>query len=103
MVRLQSIPRDLVSADVEIWCKLEWFNPGGSIKDRAALWMVLDAERRGLLRPGGHLLEASSGNTGIALAWIASCRGYKLTLCLPANANEERVTRGIRDDARLEI
>ena len=79
-----------VSPDVEIWCKLEWFNPGGSIKDRAALSMVLDAERRGVLRPGGRLLEASSGNTGIALAWIAACRGYSLTLCLPANANEER-------------
>lgn len=90
MVRLQSIPRDEVSPDVEIWCKLEWFNPGGSIKDRAALSMVLDAERRGVLRPGGRLLEASSGNTGIALAWIAACRGYSLTLCLPANANEER-------------
>jgi cysteine synthase B len=90
MVRLQSITRGVVPSDVEIWCKLEWFNPGGSIKDRAALSMVHDAERRGLLGPGGHILEASSGNTGIALAWIAACRGYKLTLCLPANANEER-------------
>jgi cysteine synthase B len=90
MVRLRSIQREILSEDVEIWCKLEWFNPGGSIKDRAAVRMVLDAESRGLLRPGAQLLEASSGNTGIALAWIAASRGYGLTLCLPANANLER-------------
>ena len=90
LVRLRSIPKGLVADDVQIWCKLEWFNPGGSIKDRAAAAMVLDAERRGLLRPGSHLLESSSGNTGIALAWIAASRGYRLTLCMPANANAER-------------
>ena len=72
LVQLQRIPAGLVPDKVEIWCKLEWFNPGGSIKDRAAASMVLDAEARGVLRPGMRLLEATSGNTGIALAWIAA-------------------------------
>ncbi|MCK6505741.1 cysteine synthase [Myxococcota bacterium] len=90
LVRLSRIlPPDL-SPDVQVWAKLEWFNPGGSVKDRAALSMVLDAEERGLLRPGATILDASSGNTGIAYAMIAAARGYKLTLCLPANASPER-------------
>ena len=90
MVRLSRIlPADL-SPEVEVWAKLEWFNPGGSVKDRAALSMVLDAEERGLLRPGMTILDASSGNTGIAYAMVAAVRGYKLTLCLPKNANAER-------------
>lgn len=75
---------------VELWGKAELANPGGSVKDRPALAMVLDAERRGLLRPGATLLDASSGNTGIALAMIAAARGYRLVLCLPKNANAER-------------
>jgi len=90
LVQLQRIPAGVVADKVEIWCKLEWFNPGGSIKDRAAASMVLDAEARGVLRPGMTLLEATSGNTGIALAWIAASRGYGLTLCMPQNASEER-------------
>lgn len=90
VVRLQRIPNGVVPDGVEIWCKLEWFNPGGSIKDRAAVSMVLDAEQSGRLGPNKALLEATSGNTGIALAWIAASRGYPLTLCMPANASEER-------------
>ena len=90
LVRLQRIPSGLVADSVEIWCKLEWFNPGGSVKDRAAAAMVRDAEARGVLRPGMSLLEATSGNTGIALAWIAASRGYGLTLCMPRNASAER-------------
>jgi cysteine synthase B len=90
VVRLQRIPSGVVPDSVEIWCKLEWFNPGGSIKDRAALSMVIEAEETGHLTPGKALLEATSGNTGIALAWIAASRGYSLTLCMPANASEER-------------
>lgn len=77
-------------AGVAVFGKAEWFNPGGSVKDRAALSMVLAAERRGLLVPGATLLDASSGNTGIALAMVAAARGYKLVLCLPKNANAER-------------
>lgn len=75
---------------VSVWAKCEMANPGGSVKDRPALAMVLDAERAGRLAPGATLLDASSGNTGIALAMIAAARGYRLVLCLPKNANQER-------------
>lgn len=74
----------------EVWIKLEGMNPGGSIKDRTALGMVLDAERRGVLRPGGTIVEPTSGNTGIGLAQVASARGYRLILCLPAQMSDER-------------
>jgi cysteine synthase A len=74
----------------EVWVKLEGMNPGGSIKDRTALGMIGDAERRGLLQPGGTIVEPTSGNTGIGLAQVASVRGYKLVLCLPAQMSEER-------------
>lgn len=75
---------------VELLAKAEWFNPGGSVKDRAAWNMVRQAERRGELHPGLTLLDATSGNTGIALAMIAAARGYPVRLCLPANASPER-------------
>jgi cysteine synthase A len=74
----------------EVWVKIEGMNPGGSIKDRTALGMILDAEERGLLRPGGTIVEPTSGNTGIGLAQVASARGYRLILCLPAQMSEER-------------
>lgn len=90
LVRLDRILPDDISPDVQVWAKLEWFNPGGSVKDRAALSMVLGAEERGELRPGMTILDSSSGNTGIAYALVARVRGYGLTLCLPKNANAER-------------
>ena len=74
----------------EVWVKMEGMNPGGSIKDRTALGMILDAERRGVLRPGQMIVEPTSGNTGIGLAQVAAARGYPLTLCLPAQMSEER-------------
>ena len=74
----------------EVWVKLEGMNPGGSIKDRTALGMILDAEERGILAPGATIVEPTSGNTGIGLAQVASARGYKLILCLPASASDER-------------
>lgn len=74
----------------EVWVKLEGANPGGSIKDRTALALIGDGERRGLLRPGGTIVEPTSGNTGIGLAQVASARGYRLVLCLPASMSMER-------------
>jgi cysteine synthase B len=73
-----------------ILLKLEGNNPGGSVKDRAALNMILTAESEGRLRPGDRIIEATSGNTGIALAMISAVRGYKLTLVMPSTASLER-------------
>lgn len=75
---------------VEVYAKAEWANPGGSVKDRAARSMILDGERSGKLRPGKIILDATSGNTGIAYAMIGAALGYAVHLCLPLNANEER-------------
>jgi cysteine synthase B len=75
---------------VEIYAKAEWFNPGGSVKDRPARNMVLEAERAGLLTPGKTLLDATSGNTGIAYAWLGAARGFPVKLCMPENASRER-------------
>ena len=74
----------------EVWVKLEGLNPGGSIKDRTALGMIVDAECRGILKPGELIVEPTSGNTGIGLAQVASARGYRLILCLPSSMSEER-------------
>ncbi len=74
----------------EVWVKVEGMNPGGSIKDRPALAMVLEAEASGRLPPGGTIVEPTSGNTGVGLAQVASARGYRLILCLPSSMSEER-------------
>ncbi len=74
----------------EIWAKLEYLNPGGSVKDRAALGIVLDAERRGVLRPGSTIVEATAGNTGVGLALIGVNRGYKVVLYVPEQFAEEK-------------
>jgi cysteine synthase B len=89
LVRLKRLTAGLPEA-VEVWVKCEWFNPGGSVKDRAAAWILEAALASGELRPGRRLLDASSGNTGIAYAWLAASLGLEVTLCLPANANAER-------------
>jgi cysteine synthase A len=75
----------------EIWAKLEFLNPGGSVKDRAAMGLVLDAERRGVLQPGGTIVEATAGNTGVGLALIGVNRGYKVMLYVPEQFAEEKV------------
>jgi cysteine synthase B len=75
---------------VQIFAKAEWYNPGGSVKDRAALSMILDGERRGLLTKDKILLDATSGNTGIGYAMIAAERGYRVRLAMPKNASAER-------------
>lgn len=87
LVRLQRLSKDL---DSEIWVKLEGNNPAGSVKDRAALFMIEQAEKRGEIRPGDTLIEATSGNTGIALAMIAAVKGYRLKLLMPENMSMER-------------
>ncbi len=76
---------------VEIYAKAEFQNPGGSIKDRAAAAIIREGERSGLLRPGGTILDATSGNTGIAYAMIAAAGGYRLKLCVPENVTIERL------------
>lgn len=84
--------RNLVpkNSRVEIFAKAEWFNPGGSVKDRPALNMILEGERAGALTSDKIILDATSGNTGIAYAWLGAARGYKVKLALPQNASEER-------------
>ncbi len=88
LIRLGKIPREFPG--IEILAKAEYFNPGGSVKDRAALNMVLDGERSGKLNHNRTILDSTSGNTGIAYAMIGANRGYRVKLVLPGNASEER-------------
>src|ERR1035438_8679444 len=88
LIRMERIARDLPG--IEIYGKAEFFNPGGSVKDRAALNMILDGERTGQLTKDKIILDATSGNTGIAYAMIGAYKGYRVKLCLPKNASLER-------------
>ena len=87
LVKLQRLGPDNGS---EVWVKLEGNNPAGSVKDRAALSMIVEAEKRGEIQPGDVLIEATSGNTGIALAMIAALKGYRMKLLMPDNMSQER-------------
>src|SRR6202795_1259865 len=88
LVRLRHFERE--THGVELYAKAEWQNPGGSVKDRAAARMIADGEASGRLRPGLTIVDATSGNTGIAYAMIGAARGYKVKLYLPDNASQER-------------
>ena len=88
LVRLPRFERE--TPGVELWAKAEWQNPGGSVKDRAAARMILDGEESGALTPDHIILDATSGNTGIAYAMVGAARGYRVKLCLPDNASPER-------------
>ena len=88
LLRLEHIGREF--PNVEFYAKAEWFNPGGSVKDRPALAMIREGERNGDLYPGKTILDATSGNTGIAYAMIGAALGYPVTLCLPESASAER-------------
>ena len=89
LVRLHRFERE-VPAGVELYAKAEWQNPGGSVKDRAAARMILEGEASGRLTPGRTILDATSGNTGIAYAMVGAARGYAVKLCVPENASSER-------------
>lgn len=86
------VPLNNISAEIRgtIFAKLEYFNPGGSIKDRPAFQMIKDAEKNGLLTSKSHIVEPTSGNTGIGLALVAAIRGYRISLVMPETASEER-------------
>jgi len=88
LLELPSVSREVPG--VTILGKAEWYNPGGSVKDRPALWMIRDGEKSGALAPGKVILDATSGNTGIAYGWIGAALDYKVKLCMPKNASEER-------------
>ena len=89
LLRLHNI-ENLESIGGELYGKLEGFNPAGSIKDRAAMWMIKDAEEKGLLPPGGTIIEPTSGNTGIGLAALAASKGYSAIFVLPDTMSIER-------------
>src|SRR5207244_10684925 len=88
LVRLPHFERE--TPGVELYAKAEWQNPGGSVKDRAAFRMSTDGETSGRLKPGLTIVDATSGNTGIAYAMVGAARGYTVKLCLPENASPER-------------
>ena len=88
LLRLDALTRELPG--VALLGKAEWYNPGGSVKDRAASNIVIEGRRTGLLRPGKILLDATSGNTGIAYAMLGAAEGFPVTLCMPENVSRER-------------
>jgi len=87
LIRLRG-PSELTGC--EILGKAEFLNPGGSVKDRAALYIILDAEKRGLLEPGGTIVEGTAGNTGIGLALVGNARGYKTVIVIPETQSQEK-------------
>ena len=90
LLRLKKILPKGIPSSVEVYAKAEWFNPGGSVKDRPAWKMVQEGEAKGKLRGGKILIDSTSGNTGIAYAWIAAAKGFPVELVVPRNVSEER-------------
>ena len=88
LIRIESLSKE---TGCNILGKAEFMNPGGSVKDRAALWMVKDAEAKGLLKPKGIVVEGTAGNTGIGLALVCNSRGYQTIIYMPDNQSEEKV------------
>jgi S-sulfo-L-cysteine synthase (O-acetyl-L-serine-dependent) len=88
LLRVRIFERDFPG--IEVYAKAEWFNPGGSVKDRAALWMIEDGERRGALRHEKTIIDSTSGNTGIAYAMVGAAKGYRVKLVMPSNVSSER-------------
>src|SRR5206468_6062851 len=89
LVRLQRITADI---DATVIAKLEYLNPGGSVKDRIGLRMIEAAEREGKLRPGGTIIEPTSGNTGVGLAMVAALRGYRMIFVMPDKMSQEKIS-----------
>jgi cysteine synthase B len=88
LLRVRIFERDFPG--IEVYAKAEWFNPGGSVKDRAALWMIEDGERRGALKHEKTIIDSTSGNTGIAYAMVGAAKGYRVKLVMPSNVSAER-------------
>jgi len=88
LIRLKALSEE---TGCEILGKAEFLNPGGSVKDRAALWIIRDAEKRGTLKPGGTVVEGTAGNTGIGLAHICAARGYRCVIVIPDNQSQEKM------------
>ena len=89
LVELHGLEKEL-DTTAHIYAKLEFFNPSGSVKDRTALNMIIDKEQQGLLKPGGTIIEGTSGNTGIGVASIGAAKGYNVKICMPDNLSAER-------------
>ena len=99
LLRVKAFP----GQKADILVKLEYFNPGGSVKDRIALEMIEDAERRGILAPGATIIEPTSGNTGVGLAWVGRAKGYTVILTMPETMSQERRSLLKALGARLEL
>lgn len=90
LVKLNRI-KELLKLEADIYAKVDFFNPGGSIKDRIAYNMIIEAEKEGKLKPGYTIIEGTSGNTGIGLSMVAAAKGYKTQICMPENMSVERI------------
>ena len=102
LVELGNIEREL-SLTSKIFAKVEYFNPCGSVKDRASLYMINEAEKKGLLKKGSTIIEPTSGNTGIGMAMIGALRGYSVIIVMPDNMSRERILSIESYGARVEL